>query len=151
MTPKTHSLKSLLWMARDAGNTQAADRALLYSLILRSNVNKQYSCFPSYSQSAEDTGLHLVTCKKAARKLERLNLISRKGRGSRSNIFFINVGLLEQLAGAAREKKSAERAVRKALSDHSSPFCQGAMQDRRPLEEDQDESADTSFMTGGAL
>lgn len=107
----------MLW-ARDAQSTKGAEREVLYALILRCSSQKKYSCFPSYQQLAEDTGLNIKTVKRAAKKLEDAGIIKRLVRRNRSNIFQVQVGVLQKQAFERLAAKKAEKeALVKELDD----------------------------------
>jgi hypothetical protein len=85
---------------RDSQSTRGAERELLYALCLRARADRKYSCWPGYAQLSADTGLHTTTLKRAAQELERKQLIRRVVRKNSSNIWFLNVPLIVDMANA---------------------------------------------------
>jgi DNA-binding transcriptional MocR family regulator len=72
---------------------------------MRANTKKNFTCFPSYAQIAEDSSVSLSRIKIVIRALEEEGWIVRQARGRRaSNLFFINVPALK----AAAYKRQAE-------------------------------------------
>jgi hypothetical protein len=105
--------------ARDSRLTKGAQQSLLYHLIMRSDPKKQYSCFPAYELLCLDTGLDMTTLKRAARELERKELVIRQVRPNRSNVWYINVAKLQEVAAADR----ASRKEAKLEAGVQSPFA----------------------------
>ena len=130
-------------LIRDACSTKGAQRELLYALGLRCNPAKKFLCFPSYAQLAEDTQLDPATLKKAAKVLEDNRLIKRVIRKNRSNVFFINVPLLQEQAAIAKASKLA------ALEEMDSPFDDPQVPEDRD-DNDEDVDVDDSWNVGGA-
>jgi DNA-binding MarR family transcriptional regulator len=95
----------VLWLVRDARSTKGSQRELLYALALRTNPAKKFLCFPSYAQLAEDTQLDSATLKRAAKALEDKQLIKRVIRRNRSNVYFLNIPLLQEQAALAKAAK----------------------------------------------
>jgi DNA-binding MarR family transcriptional regulator len=114
----------VLRIVRDAQSTRGAQRALLFALAMRCQPAKKFISWPSYRQLAEDTMLDEVTLKRAAKKLEDSKLIRRQVRRNRSNIFFLNVALLQE---QARDVKAAKEKVRVADIEEIDFFPQPAV------------------------
>ena len=117
-------LISLLWLIRDARSTKGAERQLLDALAMRCNPKQGYSCFPSYALLAKGTGLSIISLKRAAAALEKAGKIRRRTRQNKSNIFFLNIALLQEEAAAQKAADQAEREQLHADSGHEpgSPF-----------------------------
>jgi hypothetical protein len=72
---------------------------------MRANTKKNFTCFPSYAQIAEDSSVSLSHIRIVIRALEEGKWIVRRTRGRHaSNLFFINVPVLR----AAADKRQAE-------------------------------------------
>ena len=100
--------------ARDAQLTKGAQQSLLYHLILRCDPKKDYSCFPSFELLCADTGLDMTTVKRAARELTKKGLISRVVRPNRSNLWYVNVKLLQEAAGSKRSARADDKAAKQS-------------------------------------
>ena len=98
---KTISVFQVLRLVRDARSTKGAERQLLMALVLRCNPKENFKCWPSYALLAKDVQLDPMTLKRAAKKLEDREIIKRVIRPNHSNLFFINVALLQEQAAAA--------------------------------------------------
>jgi len=101
------STLKLLTLIRDSHQFSGSQRALLDALALRANPDRDYRCWPSYATLALDTGLDETTLRRAAKALEDANLIRRQRRKTRSNIFFVNVALIQKRALEEAEARSA--------------------------------------------
>jgi DNA-binding MarR family transcriptional regulator len=107
-------MQVLRW-ARDLQGPTApkgAARPLLQAIILRANQQKRYSCFPSYETLAADCNMDAKTLKRAAKVLEDAGLIRRHVRRNRSNLFVVNVDLIQQEHVKHKAKRDAERQAR---------------------------------------
>jgi len=107
-----YTMQQIVLMVRDSRSTKGAQRQLLMALGIRANAQAKYSCFPSYAQIADDTQLDEVTCRRAAAALEAKGLIKRRRRTSRSNLFFLQISVLEMRAIEAREARTREKEAR---------------------------------------
>jgi len=108
------TMQVLRW-ARDLQGPTApkgAARLLLQAIILRANQNSKYSCFPSYQTLAADCNMDAKTLKRAAKVLEDAGLIRRHVRRNRSNLFVVNVGLIQQEHIKREVERKAEREAR---------------------------------------
>jgi DNA-binding MarR family transcriptional regulator len=138
------AFKVLIW-ARNAGSTRGAQRELLYALILRCRKEAKYAAFPGYKLLAEDTGLHPITLKRAAAALIKAGIIKRHVRPNRSNMWFINVSLLQEQA-AAREAEREERKRASQVDDESAPFPEPKPVSRKAADEEyEDNDSDDVF------
>ena len=88
----------LLRLIRDARSTQKTTRIVLNALALRANPNARHSCFPSRPLIATDTQLDLKTVRRALSQLEADKLIAIRTRFNDSDVFFVNVELLQRQA-----------------------------------------------------
>ena len=105
---KKYSSLALMCLVRESQSTRGAQRTLLSALALRSNPKNSNCCWPSYKTLAWDTRLDVITLRRAAAALERAGLITRHQRQLRSNIFRLNIPVLEKHAAegrALREKR----------------------------------------------
>jgi DNA-binding MarR family transcriptional regulator len=107
-TKTTLSYIDILKDDRDSQLVRNSELVLLMMLSLRVNPTKQYSCFPSYQLLSRDTGLDMTTLKRAARSLEGKNLIRRKVRPNHSNLWYLNVGMIQQAAEENRASAKTE-------------------------------------------
>jgi hypothetical protein len=124
---KAISTLSLLLAIRDSHLVRNADRQLLDAFALRGKPDTGHQCWPSYDQLSLDTGLHIVTLKKAVSRLVKAGLISRKSRGYTSNVYTINVGMIMGQAEANREAIKAKKDAAHAAPEFPSytPVIQG--------------------------
>jgi hypothetical protein len=134
------AFKVLIW-ARDAGSTRGAERELLYALILRCRKEVKYAAFPGYALLAGDTGLHPITLKRAAAGLIKAGIIRRHVRPNRSNMWYINVALLQEQA-EARKAERKERQKRLQADDESAPFPEPKPVSRKAVDEEYEDSED---------
>ena len=112
-------------LVRDAQSTRNAERELMYALAMRCNPAKKFMSWPSYRMLASDTMLDQATLKRAAKRLEDQQLIKRVVRANRSNVFYLNVALLQQQAA---DVKAAEKVRKLAESGQDeSPFADVTM------------------------
>ena len=139
----------VLRFVRDARSTRNAERELLAALVMRCNPAKKYMAWPSYRQLALDTQLDEATLKRAAKRLEEKGLIKRIVRANRSNVFYVNVSLLQQQAA---EVKAAEEEAKEAAFDPDvSPFEDPSIpEDYADMEYDDDSEHEGSWISGGA-
>ncbi len=129
-TKPAYTLFQVLLNVRDARSTTGSQRELLYALAFRCKPHELYSCFPSYAVLAKDTGLTIQSLRRAAQKLEKAGLISRKQRGYYTNLFHINARLLAAQAAEQRELDRKERHARKvAEKSGEAPFDPHAEED----------------------
>jgi DNA-binding MarR family transcriptional regulator len=144
MSEKSMPIVRVLWLIRDACATKGAQREMMYALALRCNPNKKFICFPSYSQLAEDTQLDPATLKRAAKALEDKHLIKRVVRKNRSNVFYLNIPLLQEQVAQVKAAKLA------TLEESTSPFGdpEGVDGSNSSIDEYDDESL-TASVTGG--
>jgi DNA-binding MarR family transcriptional regulator len=96
------SLLKVLLLVRNARSTEKAERALLIAIALRCKPKDNWRCWPSYEMLAKDTLLSESALKMAAKKLEKVGLIRRVVRHNRSNVFIMNVDLLQEQAAKER-------------------------------------------------
>jgi hypothetical protein len=108
---KNPSVFLLMLLIRDARSTKGAQRELLYALALRCSPDKEYSCWPSYEKLAQDTCLSKPCLKRAAASLEAAKLIKRVVRQNHSNLFYLNVALIQE---QAEHQRDADKAAREA-------------------------------------
>jgi DNA-binding MarR family transcriptional regulator len=116
--PKLPTGFALLWTIRDARLVRNAENQLVMALAMRCNPTKGYTCFPSYSLLAKDTGCNINTLKKAAAELERKGLIRRRTRKSKANVFAICV---DQFLEPAAIQRAADRAEKEEFEDDNDP------------------------------
>jgi Helix-turn-helix domain len=116
--PKLPTGLALLWTIRDARLVRNAENQLVMALAMRCNPAKGYTCFPSYSLLAKDTGCNINTLKKAAAELERKGLIHRRTRKSKANVLTICV---DRFLEPAAIQRAADRAEREEFEDESDP------------------------------
>lgn len=115
---KAPSTFTLLLAYRDAQSTRGGRRALPNALVLRTNSNESYICWPRFRRLAEDTQLDQRTLKRAAKALEEAGLIRRVTRRHRSNQFYVRFDvLLRQAASKSDAKKLAKEEVLRKLKD----------------------------------
>jgi len=107
-----HTMQQLVLMVRDSRSTKGAQRQLLMAIAIRANAKVKYSCFPSYAQLADDAQMDQVTLRRAAAALEAKGLIKRRRRTNRSNLFFLQVLVLEGHAAEARAARTQEKQAR---------------------------------------
>lgn len=139
MTEEVMPIFRVLRFVRDARSTKHAERDLLNALALRCNPKKKYIAWPSYALLAKDTLLDEITLKRAAKRLEDAGLIKRVQRQNRSNLFFLNVALLQQQAAAVKEAELMDKEEVEAA-----PFA-----DPMIPEAAQDEEEDLDWAGGG--
>jgi hypothetical protein len=90
-------------LIRDGNAVRGGPRNVLFALWMRANTKKNFTCFPSYDQIAEDSSISMSRIKIVIRALEEEGWIVRQPRGRRaSNLFFINVPALK---AAAEERR----------------------------------------------
>ena len=111
-TDTLYTMQQIVLMVRDSRSTKGAQRQLLMAIAIRANAKAKYSCFPSYAQLADDAQLDEVTLRRAAAALESKGLIKRRRRTNRSNLFFLQVCVLEKHAAEAREARAQEKQAR---------------------------------------
>jgi len=122
--PKFLSNFEVLRLVRDSRSTKHSQRLVLQAMALRANPKKGYSCFPSYETLALDTLLDEKTVRRAAADLEKADLISRRDQAYSSNLFYLNVRLLQEQANMVRDA-----AVKKEESTIESPFDEPLISD----------------------
>jgi hypothetical protein len=125
--PEVMPIFRLLRLVRDSRSTKNADRGLLNAIVLRCNPANKFIAWPSYRQLALDTGLNMVTLKRAAKRLEEAKLIKRVVRANRSNCFYVNASLLQDQAAQVR---AAEDEAKRTKTDDESPFEQPIIGDQ---------------------
>lgn len=91
-----------------------ADYLLLDALIKRANPNEEYTSFPSIALLMEDTGLSIGQIDASKKRLHELNLIDWKRRFDKSNMWYVNAGLLEKHADDRQAERARLKAERKA-------------------------------------
>ena len=111
-TDKHYTMQQIVLMVRDSRSTKGAQRQLLMAIAIRANAKAKYSRFPSYARLADDAQLDEVTLRRAAAALERKGLIQRRRRTNRSNLFLLQVPMLEKHAAEAREARAQEKHAR---------------------------------------
>ena len=142
---KTMSVFQVMRLVRDARSTKGAQRQLLMALALRCNPKKKFICWPSYRVLAEDTLLDPMTLKRAAKKLEDGKLIKRSVRSNHSNVWWVNVALLEEQAA---EVKAAANGANEPSEDDC-PFQEPAGHDGHEPDSDEATGGD-DWNRGGA-
>ncbi|MBV8438513.1 MAG: hypothetical protein JOY95_13475 [Silvibacterium sp.] len=85
-----------------------ADYILLMTLIMRINPDKSYSAFPSIRTLTAETGLSLAQIDGSKKRLRDLNLLDWR-RGYKSNIYYVNVQLLQEMSEKRNEREKRER------------------------------------------
>jgi len=82
-----------------------ADYILLMTIIMRLKPSeKGYSCFPSIRRLAAETGLSLAQIDASKKHLREEFLLDWKRRYNGSNIWYVNVELLQELAKRRNER-----------------------------------------------
>ncbi len=138
-------------LVRDARSTKHSERIVLIALALRVNAEKGFSCFPSYALLAKDTLLDQKTVQRAVASLEAKDLVKRRERAYSSNIFFLNVGLLQEQAAAVKAADELEKKL--AENDSESPFAAPTITegDNEGVDsEDDDEDDFQAAISGGS-
>jgi hypothetical protein len=113
---------SILRFARDSHLVRNSELVLLYTLILRCDPLKGYSTFVSYDRLSQDTGSNPKTIQAAARGLETKGIITRRVRPKTTNLWFINVPMLQTAALASLEADAT-------APTESSPYDLGSLTD----------------------
>ncbi|MCE0493111.1 helix-turn-helix domain-containing protein [Vibrio salinus] len=95
MTPLS-VINELLRQSAESNNLSGIDKATLMTLF--SYVNRDFECFPSIKTLSQNSGFSESSTKRAIKKLEELNFITKKRRysssGPTSNLYKINILLL---------------------------------------------------------
>ena len=94
---KSHyDMNRLLRLIRDARSTKAAGRALLTALAMRMDAGLTCRSSATYEKLAQDTQCDTKTLQRTVKALCEEGLLAQVVRPTRSNVFYINVTLLEQ-------------------------------------------------------
>ncbi len=104
-TVKVISNFELLRLIREARSTEKSTRIVLNALALRANPKNRHSCWPSRPQIVIDTQLDLKTVRRALKRLEAGKLIAITKRLNQSDLYFINVALLQRQAAGNKIAK----------------------------------------------
>lgn len=94
---------------RDSHLAGGTDLAVLYTLNSRVRPADRYSCYPSLDSIAADTGLNVKTVKRSIDRLQEANLLQKVQRYDNSNVYYLNVALLQEEAEKNRTKAAAEK------------------------------------------
>ncbi len=118
----------ILKLIRDARSTKHSDRIVLSALAIRVNPRKRHSCWPGQPLLVIDTQLDLKTVRAALDRLEANGLIARKKRFDDTDVYWINVALLQRQA-------AANKAMKDELPE--CPFDEPTMEQEQQLDADE--------------
>ena len=140
MKNPTLSTFEVIHLIRQTTTTKGAERMLLLMLATRCRPTQDYVAWPSYQQLALDAQYDEVTLRRAARLLAEKKLIAIQTRGSRTNLFFLNVDLLQEQAAAEQALQRAEKALRvaKIRSPFDTSSAPATAQDPTPYDDEDD-------------